>query len=202
MWFPNRHSFPVSTIAMYSSHHAGHNKHQACSSRTPPREIDFSDVSLKTLLVLVLRSIFHPSHVHLLGGFIGSPNFIIASRNGYRQSSRPHRCLPQRLASNQSVGGRLGNHNAASHWFIRTDDRAKRNDFIVSSASITMFSTSLSVSLYAIHTRTSPPNSIHRHVLQTFALPWRAIASPPGEQYTFVGTVIWLTGFNSLCVPR
>ena len=58
----------------------------------------------------------------------------------------------------------------------RTDDRAKCNDFIVSSASITMFSTSLSVSLYAIHTRTSPPNSIHRHVLQTFALPWRVIA--------------------------
>ena len=39
-----------------------------------------------------------------------------------------------------------------------------------------MFSTSLSVSLYAIHTRTSPPNSIHRHVLQPFALPRRVIA--------------------------
>ena len=48
-----------------------HNKHQACSSRTAPRDIDFSDVSSKTLLVLVLRCIFHPSHVHLLGGFIG-----------------------------------------------------------------------------------------------------------------------------------
>ena len=92
-----------------------HNKHQACSSRTPPRETDFSDVSLKTLLVLELRTFFHPSHVHLLGGFIGSPNLIIASRNGYRQSSRHNCCLPQRLANNQSVGGRLGKHNAAPH---------------------------------------------------------------------------------------
>ena len=58
----------------------------------------------------------------------------------------------------------------------RTDDQAKCNDFTVSSASITMFPTSLSVSLYATHTRTSPPNSIHRHVLQTFALPWPVIA--------------------------
>ena len=50
-----------------------------------------------TLLVLVLRGTFHPSHEHLLGGFIGSPNLTIASRDGYRQSSRPHRCLPQGL---------------------------------------------------------------------------------------------------------
>ena len=45
-----------------------------------------------------------------------------------------------------------------------------------SNASITMFSTSLSAWLYAVHTRTSPPNSIHRHVLQPFANPRRVIA--------------------------
>ena len=39
--------------------------------------------------------------------------FMIASRNGYRQSSRPHRCVLQRLASNGSVCGRLGNHSIA-----------------------------------------------------------------------------------------
>ena len=44
------------------------------------------------------------------------------------------------------------------------------------SASFTMFSTSLSVSLYAIRTRTSPPNSIHRHVLQPLAFSRRVIA--------------------------
>ena len=39
-----------------------------------------------------------------------------------------------------------------------------------------MFSSSLSVSLYETHTRTSLPHSIHRHVLHPFALPRRVIA--------------------------
>ena len=60
-------------------------KHQACSSRTPPRDIDINNVSLKTLLVLVHRRIFRPSHVHLLGG---------------ASVSRPHHCQPQRVAKN------------------------------------------------------------------------------------------------------
>ena len=74
---------------MYSLYNVGHDKHQTCSSRTPSRDIDFSDISSKTLLVLVLHSIFHPSHVHLLGGFIGSPNLIAASRT----CSKDHCCL-------------------------------------------------------------------------------------------------------------
>ena len=74
---------------MYSLHHAGHDKHQACSSRTPPRDIDFSDVSLKTLLVLVLRSIFHPSHTCLMDS-----------------SVLPTSSLPPATACEQSVCGR------------------------------------------------------------------------------------------------
>ena len=45
-----------------------------------------------------------------------------------------------------------------------------------SSLSFMLFSISSSVSLYAIHTRTSPPDSTHRHVLQTLALPRRVTA--------------------------
>ena len=51
----------------------------------PPRDLDFSDVSLKTLLVLVHRRIFRPSHAHLLGG---------------ASVSRPHHCQPQWVANN------------------------------------------------------------------------------------------------------
>ena len=168
---------------MYSLHHAGHNKHQACSSRTPPRDIDFSDVSLKTLLVLVLRSIFHPSHVHLLGGFIA------------------HHCVPQWLSTvfptsslppatfwEQSVCGRPPGQPQRCSALIHEEQMTgpSATTFSFSSASFTMLSTSLSVSLYATHTRTSPPNSIHRHVLQPFALPRRVIAFTSGEQYTSV----------------
>ena len=135
----------------------------------PPRDIDFSDVSLKTLLVLVLHSIFHLSHVYLLGGFIGSPNLIIAipdlivaSRNGLRTVS----LWAAAWATTTLL--RIDSR--------RTDELAKCNDLSFSSASLTMFSTSLSVSLYAAHTRMSPPNRIHRNVLQPFALPRRVIA--------------------------
>ena len=92
-------------------------KHQACSFRTPPRDIDFSDVSLKTLLVLVHRRIFRPSHVHLLGG---------------ATVCRPHHCQPQWFANS-----RLGNHTAVPR--CRTDDRAKCIRLCRCSASITMF---------------------------------------------------------------
>ena len=50
-----------------------------------PRDIDFSDVSLKTLRVLVYRRIFRPSHVHLHAG---------------ATVSRPHNCQPQWFANN------------------------------------------------------------------------------------------------------
>ena len=33
--------------------------------------------------------------------------------------SRPHHCQPQWFASSQSVGSRLGNHNAAPHCYCR-----------------------------------------------------------------------------------
>ena len=50
--------------------------------------------------------IFRTSHVHLLDG---------------ASVSRPHNCQPQRIANNQSVGGRLGNHNAAPHCCEESD---------------------------------------------------------------------------------
>ena len=56
-------------------------KHRPRSSCTPHRDIDISDVSLKTFLVLVHRRIFRPSHLHLLGG---------------ARVSRPHHCQPTR----------------------------------------------------------------------------------------------------------
>ena len=84
---------------MYSLYHVGS---QQTSSmffpRTPPRDIDFSDVPLKTLLVLVLRSIFHPSHVQLLGGFIGLPTSSLHPATACEQSvcgrppGQPQRC--------------------------------------------------------------------------------------------------------------
>ena len=70
----------VSTQTIDLLHTTCSYKHQA-----PPRDIDFSDVSLKTLLVLVHRRIFRPSHVHLLGG---------------ATVSRPHHCQPQWFANN------------------------------------------------------------------------------------------------------
>ena len=78
--------------------------------------------SLKTLLVLSDRRILRPSP-QLAWRIGGSPNLIIASCNGLRQSSRPHHCLPQWFASNQSVGGRLGNHNAAPHRLVSVHGR-------------------------------------------------------------------------------
>ena len=100
--------------------------------------------------------------------------------------SQPHHCVPQWLstvfptpslppatACGQSVCGRPPRQpQRCPHWFMknRWPGQVQRL-YHFSSASFTMFSTSLSVSLYAIHTRTSPPNSIHRHVLQPFALP-------------------------------
>ena len=55
--------------------------------------------------------------------------------------------------------------------------RPKAIDSRRSSSSFRLFSISSSVSLYAAHTRTCPPSSIHRQVLQTLALPRRVIAS-------------------------
>ena len=52
----------------------------------------FTGVSLKTLLVLTHRRILRD-----------------------QRFSQPHHCFPQWVASNQSVGGRLGNSNAAPH---------------------------------------------------------------------------------------
>ena len=88
------------------------------------------------------------------------PDLSAASRNGLRATSlwaapgQPQRCIDH---EDQMTG-------------------PSATDVVVSSASFTMFSASLSVSLYAIHTRTSPSDSIHRHVLQPFALPRRVIA--------------------------
>ena len=95
------------------------------------------------------------------------PDLIIASRNG----SRAKVC----------VGGHAGNHNTAPHCLMclnMVSDRERCSgpsaiDSRRSSSSFTLFSISSSVSLYAMHTRTSLLDSIHRHVLQAFALPRR-----------------------------
>ena len=87
------------------THHysVGSHKHQAYSSRTPPRDIDLQWCLVEDSIIVV---IFRPSHVHLLDG---------------ASVSRPHHCQPQWVASNQSVGGRLGNHNAAPHCCKESD---------------------------------------------------------------------------------
>ena len=90
----------------------------------------------------------------------------------------PTSSLPPATACGQSVCGRppgqLQRCSALIHEEQMTRPSATTLSF--SGASFTMFSTSLSVSLYAIHARTSPPNSIHRHVLEPFALPRRVTA--------------------------
>ena len=77
-----------------------------------------------------------------------------------------------------------GNHNIAPHCRVHLNtlgaqERCTRPSAIDSrrsSSSFMLFSILSSVSLYAIHTRTYSPNSIHRHVLQPFALPRRVTA--------------------------
>ena len=74
---------------------------------TTPKNLEILTLDfLRTLMYLPFRTemqpIFHPSHVHLHGGFIGSPNLIIASRNGHRSSTlhtsstcdSPTSCVP------------------------------------------------------------------------------------------------------------
>ena len=79
-------------------------KHQACSSRTPPRDIDFSDFLLKTLRVLVHCRIFRPSHVHLLGGaYVSRPHHCLRQ---WLSTVFPTSSLPPATACEQSVCGR------------------------------------------------------------------------------------------------
>ena len=96
----NRHSFPVLTIAVYSSYTVGSHKHQACSSRTPPRDIDLQWCLVED--TACPQSSF-VSSVHVMCTCLTerqSPDLSIASRNGLRAIS---------------LCGRLGNHNAAPH---------------------------------------------------------------------------------------
>ena len=106
-----------------------------------------------------------------------SPDLIIASRIGCQQSSRNH-SLPPAMACEQSVCGRPPGKPQRCSALVHEEQMTGPSaiDFVVSNASFTMFSISSSVSLYAIHTRTSPPDSIHRYVLQPFAHPRRVIA--------------------------
>ena len=89
----------------------------------------------------------------------------------------PTSLLPPATACEQSVCGRASVQPQRCSALIHEEQMTKPSATTLSfsSASFTMFFTSLSVSLYAIHTRTSPPHSIHRHVLQPFALPRRVI---------------------------
>ena len=143
-------------------------KHQACSSGTAPRDIDFQR-RLKILLAFTHRSIFLASHVHMLGGSTVFPT-----------SSWP----PATAREQQYVGGRLGNHSIAPlcRMYLNTLSPQERCtgpsaiDSRRSSSSFMRFYISPAVSLHAIHTRTPPPKSIHRHVLQPFALSRRVIA--------------------------
>ena len=92
------------------------------SSRTPLRDIDFSDVSSKTLLVLIHRRIFRPSHVHLLGG---------------ATVFRPHHCQPQWVAKNSLWAAAWA--TAMLFHVVEQMTGLSAFDFVVPSASITMF---------------------------------------------------------------
>ena len=119
------------------------NNHQACSSRTPPRDIDLQWCLVED------TACPHSS------SYPPSKSFSCVADQRF---SQPHHCLPQWLASifltsslrpatareQQNVGGRLGNHSIAPHSEQRIDDRAKCVRLRRSSASFTMFSMSLS----------------------------------------------------------
>ena len=85
--FPTDIRFWSSTIAVNSSHTVGSQKHEACSSRTPPRDIDL-------LWCLVEDTAWSQSSfvssVQVMWTFLTerqSPDLIIASRNGMRAIS-------------------------------------------------------------------------------------------------------------------
>ena len=112
--------------------------------------------------------------------------------------------IPQWLASNQSVGGRWGNHNAAPRCYNEATKQTAF-DFVDSSPSLIICTLQYSqdlllatfvgsfinpwlilrprhlvhelvvLPLYATHTSTFS-YSIHQHVLQSFGFPWFAIA--------------------------
>ena len=107
-----------------SSHTEGSYKHKACSSRTPPRDIeDFSGVWLS--LFPRIMCIFRRSYVHLREG---------------ASVSRPHHCQQQLFVSNDSIDGCMGNRNAAPH-FCNKSDQAD-NHCTVSSSSFHVSHTS------------------------------------------------------------
>ena len=176
-------------------------QNQACSSHTPPRDTDFSNVSLKTLLVLVHRT---------------SSTQVMCTCLADSTISWPHHCLPQWLSTvfptsslppaticEQSVCGRPPGQpqrcSALLHELKMTGPIAVH--FVV-----------------PVHpSRCSPSHCpfrctqyIHERLLLiafigTFCNPSHFLDvrwhSPPGEDYTFVGIVIWSTGLNSLWVP-
>ena len=93
-----RHSFPVLTIAVYSSYTVGSQEHQVRSSRTVLETLTFSGVSLKILLVNQSSFV---SSVQVMCTCLTerqSPDLIIASRNGFRSiglwwpPGQPQRC--------------------------------------------------------------------------------------------------------------
>ena len=64
----------------------------------------FSGVSLKTLLFLIHRRIFRPSHLQLLGGSAVLPTSSLHPAMACVSSPDPHRCVLQRLVSNRECG--------------------------------------------------------------------------------------------------
>ena len=117
------------------------------------------NVSLKTLL---FSSFFVAYSIEVMRACLADSTFLdltIASRYGCRQSSRPHRCLPQRIASNESVVGRLGRNNAALYCSLKKMTRP------------------IAVVIPRRRSRCSPfhcpfrySQYTHEHVLQLFAL--------------------------------
>ena len=91
---------------MYSPYDIGTYNHQACSSRTPPRDID-----LQRCLVRLVEDTACPQSP----SYHPSKSFSCMTDQRF---SQPHRCLPQWFASNQSVGCRLGNHNVPRCVYI------------------------------------------------------------------------------------
>ena len=165
------------------------------SARPAPRDIDFSDVSLKTLPSLIVAFSAQVMCTRLADQ--QPPDHIIASSNGFRQSSRPHHHLPHQLPSNgkwtatQATTTLLAQHSLMCLNILSDRERCTGPSAIDSrrsSLSLSLFSISSCISLYAIHTRTSPRESIHSSArcanLHTSVT---CDSIHPGEQYTLVG---------------
>ena len=103
----------------------------------PAHSLETSNVSLKTLLAFIHRSIFRATHVHMLGISDSLPVLLAASRTG-----RPRRQRQHCFALSQTL-----EHSERPREMYRPNAIDSRR----STSSFMLFSTSSFVSLYAIH---------------------------------------------------